>query len=230
MTFAVIRFGGSNCDLDVYHVLNDVLGAPTDLVWYKDPVGEYDGIVIPGGFSYGDYLRAGAIAARTPIMNSVKQFASVGKPVLGICNGFQILVESGLLSGALSTNEYPKFCCKWVDLRIEKTDTAFTSKFKKGEVMRMPIAHKEGNFFADSDTLKSMNLHQRVAFRYVDSEGDVTASANPNGSVENIAGVVNESGNVLGMMPHPERASESVLGGDDGLRIFESMVEYADRL
>ena len=230
MTFAVIRFGGSNCDLDVYHVLNDVLGAPTDLVWYKDPVGEYDGIVIPGGFSYGDYLRAGAIAARTPIMNSVKQFASVGKPVLGICNGFQILVESGLLSGALSTNEYPKFCCKWVDLRIEKTDTAFTSKFKKGEVVRMPIAHKEGNFFADSDTLKSMNLHQRVAFRYVDSEGDATASANPNGSVENIAGVVNESGNVLGMMPHPERASESVLGGDDGLRIFESMVEYADRL
>jgi len=230
MTFAVIRFGGSNCDLDVYHVLNDVLGAPTDLVWYKDPVGEYDGIVIPGGFSYGDYLRAGAIAARTPVMNSVKQFASVGKPVLGICNGFQILVESGLLSGALSTNEYPKFCCKWVDLRIEKTDTAFTSKFKKGEVVRMPIAHKEGNFFADSDTLKSMNLHQRVAFRYVDSEGSATASANPNGSVENIAGVVNESGNVLGMMPHPERASESVLGGDDGFRIFESMVEYADRL
>ena len=230
MTFAVIRFGGSNCDLDVYHVLNDVLGAPTDLVWYKDPVGEYDGIVIPGGFSYGDYLRAGAIAARTPIMNSVKQFASVGKPVLGICNGFQILVESGLLSGALSTNEYPKFCCKWVDLRIEKTDTAFTSKFKKGEVVRMPIAHKEGNFFADSDTLKSMNSHQRVAFRYVDSEGDATATANPNGSVENIAGVVNESGNVLGMMPHPERASESVLGGEDGLRIFESMVGYADRL
>lgn len=230
MTFAVIRFGGSNCDLDVYHVLNDVLGAPTDLVWYKDPVGEYDGIVIPGGFSYGDYLRAGAIAARTPIMNSVKQFASVGKPVLGICNGFQILVESGLLSGALSTNEYPKFCCKWVDLRIEKTDTAFTSKFKKGAVVRMPIAHKEGNFFADSDMLKSMNLHQRVAFRYVDSEGAATASANPNGSVENIAGVVNESGNVLGMMPHPERASESVLGGDDGFRIFESMVEYADRL
>ncbi|MCD6206527.1 MAG: phosphoribosylformylglycinamidine synthase I [Methanosarcinales archaeon] len=230
MTFAVIRFGGSNCDLDVYHVLNDVLGAPTDLVWYKDPVGEYDGIVIPGGFSYGDYLRAGAIAARTPIMNSVKQFASVGKPVLGICNGFQILVESGLLSGALSTNEYPKFCCKWVDLRIEKTDTTFTSKFKKGEVVRMPIAHKEGNFFADSDTLKSMNLHQRVAFRYVDSEGDATASANPNGSVENIAGVVNKTGNVLGMMPHPERASESVLGGDDGFRIFESMVEYADRL
>ena len=230
MTFAVIRFGGSNCDLDVYHVLSDVLGAPTDLVWYKDPVGEYDGIVIPGGFSYGDYLRAGAIAARTPIMNSVKQFASAGKPVLGICNGFQILVESGLLAGALSTNEYPKFCCKWVDLRIEKTDTAFTSKFKKGEVVRMPIAHKEGNFFADSDTLKSMNSHQRVAFRYVDSEGDATATANPNGSVENIAGVVNESGNVLGMMPHPERASESVLGGDDGLRIFESMVEYADRL
>ncbi|HDJ37979.1 MAG TPA: phosphoribosylformylglycinamidine synthase I [Methanosarcinales archaeon] len=230
MTFAVIRFGGSNCDLDVYHVLNDVLGAPTDLVWYKDPVGEYDGIVIPGGFSYGDYLRAGAIAARTPIMNSVKQFASVGKPVLGICNGFQILVESGLLSGALSTNEYPKFCCKWVDLRIEKTDTTFTSKFKKGEVVRMPIAHKEGNFFADSDTLKSMNLHQRVAFRYVDSEGDATASANPNGSVENIAGVVNKTGNVLGMMPHPERASESVLGGDDGFRIFESMVEYVDRL
>jgi len=148
--------------------------------------------------------------------------------VLGICNGFQILVESGLLPGALRTNEYPKFCCRWVNLRVEKTDTAFTSKFRKGEIVRMPIAHKEGNFFADDATLRGMNSNREIAFRYVDSDGDAVPDSNPNGSVANTAGVVNTSGTVLGMMPHPERASEAVLGSDDGLRIFESMVEYAD--
>ncbi len=226
MKFAIIRFGGSNCDLDVHHILNDVLGVPTDLIWYKDSIEGYDGVVIPGGFSYGDYLRAGSIAASTQIMESVKQLADDGKPVIGICNGFQILVESGLLPGALCTNVYPKFCCKWVDLRVENNDTAFTSRFEKGEVVRMPIAHKEGNFFADDAALSDLNSHQRVVFRYVDSGGDVVPAANPNGSVENIAGIVNESGNVLGMMPHPERASESILGSDDGLKVFESMVGY----
>lgn len=230
MKFAIIRFGGSNCDLDVYHVMNDVLGVSTDLVWYKDSIKDYDGIIIPGGFSYGDYLRAGAIAARTPIMNSVKCLADEGKPVIGICNGFQILVESGLLSGALRTNNYPKFCCRWVNLRVENTGTAFTSNFREGEVVKMPVAHREGNFFADDSALHILNSRQRVVFRYVDPDGNVVPSANPNGSVENIAGIVNESGNVLGMMPHPERASESILGSDDGLGIFESMVEYVSGL
>ncbi|MCK4652297.1 MAG: phosphoribosylformylglycinamidine synthase I [Methanosarcinales archaeon] len=227
MKFAIIRFGGSNCDLDVYHILSDVLGVPTDLVWYKDSIDRYDGVVIPGGFSYGDYLRAGSIAASTWIMESVKGLADDGKPVIGICNGFQILVESGLLPGALRTNVYPKFCCKWADLRVENTDTAFTSKFRKGEVVRMPIAHKEGNFFADDATLSDLNSHHQVVFRYVDRGGDVVPAANPNGSVENIAGIVNESGNVLGMMPHPERASEPILGSADGRKVFESMIEYA---
>lgn len=230
MKFAVIRFGGSNCDMDVHHILSDLLGVSTDLVWYKDSIKDYDGVVIPGGFSYGDYLRAGAIAARTPIMNAVKRLADEGKPVLGICNGFQILVESGLLPGALTTNVYPKFCCRWVNLRVENTGTAFTSNFSEGEIVRMPIAHREGNFFADDVTLHILNSHHRVAFRYVDSDGNAVADANPNGSVENIAGVASERGNVIGMMPHPERASEPVLGSDDGLRIFESMVGYVSGL
>ena len=229
MKFAVIRFGGSNCDSDVHHILNDLLDVSTDLVWYKDSIEGYDGVVIPGGFSYGDYLRAGAIAARTPIMNSVKRLADNGKPVIGICNGFQILAEAGLLPGALRTNEYPKFCCKWVNLRVENTDTAFTSGFKEGEIVRMPVAHKEGNFFADDAALQDMNSRHQIVFRYVDPDGNTADYANPNGSVENIAGIVNGSGNVLGMMPHPERASEATLGSDDGRRIFESMVEYAEQ-
>jgi len=230
MKIAVLQFGGSNCDYDVQYVLNEVVGVDADLIWYKDKLEGYDGVVIPGGFSYGDYLRAGAIAARAPIMNSVRKMADKGLPVIGICNGFQILAESGLLPGALCTNVYPKFCCKWVDLRVENTDTAFTSRFEKGEVVRMPIAHKEGNYFADDAALSELNFRQRVVFRYVDSVGNVVPAANPNGSVENIAGVVNESGNVLGMMPHPERASESILGSDDGLKVFESMVEYANQM
>ncbi|MEA1944168.1 MAG: phosphoribosylformylglycinamidine synthase I [Euryarchaeota archaeon] len=230
MKFAVIRFGGSNCDLDVHRILSDLLDISTDMVWYKDSIKDYDGIIIPGGFSYGDYLRAGAIAARTPIMNAVRRLADEGKPVLGICNGFQILVEAGLLPGALCTNVYPKFCCRWVNLRVENTGTAFTSNFREGEIVRMPIAHREGNFFVDDATLHILNSHQRIVFRYVDPDGNAVADANPNGSVENIAGIVSEKGNVLGMMPHPERASESVLGSDDGLRVFESMVGYAERV
>ncbi|WP_094228691.1 phosphoribosylformylglycinamidine synthase subunit PurQ [Methanolobus psychrotolerans] len=227
MSIGIVQFGGSNCDLDVLHVLKDVLGVDAELVWYKEEnLKRFDGIVIPGGFSYGDYLRAGAIAARTPIMNSVKELAEAGKPVIGICNGFQVLTESGLLEGALTTNNYPKFRCEPAFLRVEITDTPFTSKFRKGEVVSIPIAHMEGNFYADESALSGLEDNDQVAFRYVDKNGKVTDEANPNGSQENIAGIVSIKRNVLGMMPHPERASEEILGSKDGIRIFESMVEF----
>ncbi len=227
MKIAILQFGGTNCDLDVLHVLKDVVGVDAETVWYKqEDLTRFDGVVVPGGFSYGDYLRAGAIAARTPIMNSVKKLAAEGKPVLGICNGFQILTEARVLEGALTTNEYPKFRCHWTNLRVETVDTPFTSKFRKGEVIRMPVAHMEGQFYAEEKTLAELDENEQVVFRYVDDNGKVTDEANPNGSLENIAGIVNTSRNIFGLMPHPERASESVLGSDDGLKIFESMVDY----
>jgi len=227
MTIAIVQFGGSNCDQDVLHVLKDVVGLDARLVWYKEEnLSGFEGVVIPGGFSYGDYLRAGAIAARTPIMESVKKLAAEGKPVLGICNGFQVLTESGLLSGALTTNMYPKFRCQPTCLRVESTETPFTSRFKKGEVVRIPIAHKEGNFYANEATLAQLEHDDLVVFRYVDAEGHVTDEVNPNGSQENIAGIVSTSRNVLGMMPHPERAAEEILGSKDGLKVFQSMADY----
>jgi phosphoribosylformylglycinamidine synthase len=227
MTIAIVQFGGSNCDQDVLHVLKDVVGLDARLVWYKEEnLSGFEGVVIPGGFSYGDYLRAGAIAARTPIMESVKKLATEGKPVLGICNGFQVLTESGLLSGALTTNMYPKFRCQPTCLRVESTETPFTSRFKKGEVVRIPIAHKEGNFYANEATLAQLEHDDLVVFRYVDAEGHVTDDVNPNGSQENIAGIVSTSRNVLGMMPHPERAAEEILGSKDGLKVFQSMADY----
>jgi phosphoribosylformylglycinamidine synthase I len=226
MKIAVLQFGGSNCDYDVQYVMSTIIGVEADLVWYKDDLHGYDGVVIPGGFSYGDYLRAGAIAAKTPIMDSVRMMASKGLPVIGICNGFQILVESGLLPGALMSNSYPKFRCQWVYLRVENNTSPFTKKFREGEVIRIPIAHMEGNYYADDTILSELNSSHRVAFRYVNSSGNATEEANPNGSRQNIAGVLNTQGNVLGMMPHPERASEEILGSTDGKRIFHSMVEY----
>jgi phosphoribosylformylglycinamidine synthase len=230
MKIAIIQFGGTNCDLDVLHILKDVMGVDAETIWYKqEDLTDFDGAVIPGGFSYGDYLRAGAIAARTPIMDSVKRLAAEGKPVLGICNGFQILTEARVLEGALTTNEYPKFRCEWTNLRVETVDTPFTSKFRKGEVIRMPIAHMEGKFYAEENSLAELDENAQVVFRYVDEKGRVTDASNPNGSLENIAGITNSSRNILGLMPHPERASESILGSDDGLRVFESMVEYIDK-
>ncbi|NPE27532.1 phosphoribosylformylglycinamidine synthase subunit PurQ [Methanococcoides sp. SA1] len=227
MTIAIIQFGGSNCDLDVLHVLEDVVGTEAELIWYKEhDLDKYDGVIIPGGFSYGDYLRAGAIASRTPIMDSIKKMADEGKPIMGICNGFQILTESGLLDGALTTNEYPKFRCEWTNLRVETNDSPFTSTFKKGEVIRIPIAHMEGNFYADEATLSNIEDNDLVAFRYVDNANHVTDDVNPNGSQENIAGILSGNRNVMGLMPHPERASEDILGSNDGVRMFESMVEY----
>lgn len=227
MKIAIIQFGGSNCDLDVLHVLQDVVGVDAELVWYKEEdLSQYDGAVIPGGFSYGDYLRAGAIAARTPIMDAIKKMASEGKPIMGICNGFQVLTESGLLDGALMTNKYPKFRCETTYLKIENTDTPFTSKFKKGEIVKIPIAHMEGNFYADKDTLARLNDNGQIVLKYSDKNGNVTDNVNPNGSQENIAGIIDPNRNVIGLMPHPERASEAILGSEDGIRMFQSMVDY----
>jgi phosphoribosylformylglycinamidine synthase I len=226
MKIAVLQFGGSNCDYDVHYVLTEVVGVDADLVWYKDELKGYDGVVVPGGFSYGDYLRAGAIAARAPIMDAVRKMADKGLPVIGICNGFQILVESGLLPGALMTNRYPKFKCQWVSLRVDNNSSPFTNAFKKGEIINLPIAHMEGNYFADDTTISDLNSQERIAFRYVDPQGQPTLDANPNGSIENIAGVLNAGGNVLGMMPHPERASEEILGSANGKKIFNSMIDY----
>ncbi|NKQ39382.1 MAG: phosphoribosylformylglycinamidine synthase subunit PurQ [Methanosarcinales archaeon] len=226
MKIAIIQFGGSNCDLDVLHILEDIIKVDVRLVWFKDELKGYDAAIIPGGFSYGDYLRAGAIAARTPIMNSIKKMEEEGKLIMGICNGFQILTESGILDGALTTNEYPKFRCHNTLLRVENNEIPFLNKFKKGEIVNIPIAHAEGNFYADDATLSKLNENSQIAFRYSEKDGTISKKSNPNGSKENIAGIVNTKKTVIGLMPHPERASESILGSKDGLKIFESMVEY----
>lgn len=230
MRFAVIRFGGSNCDLDTVHVLDEVLGVPTDLVWYRDGLRRgYDAVVLPGGFSYGDYLRAGAIAARTPIMADVLRHVEAGGLVLGICNGAQIGAESGLVPGIFTQNEVPRFVCRPTHLRVETAESPFTLLFRRGEVIQLPVAHGEGRYVAPPETVAQLNRERRVAFRYCDADGQVTAEANPNGSVEGIAGVLSGNRNVLVMMPHPERASEQVLGSEDGRRIFESMIAHCCR-
>ena len=223
MHFAVIVFPGSNCDHDAYHVFQHVLDVPVEFVWHKEnDLEKFDAILIPGGFSYGDYLRTGAIARFSPIMESVIQEAKAGKPVFGICNGFQILIESGLLPGALIINQEVRFLSQDVTLEVATTDSIYTQSLKKGQKLIMPIAHKQGNYIADNDTLKMLEDQDRVAFRY--SKGK---DGNPNGSMKRIAGIMNKKRNVLGMMPHPERAAELVLGSEDGLEIFKSMIGVA---
>lgn len=229
MRFAVIQFGGSNCDLDTHHVLQDVCGVDTDLIWYKGGLGrEYDAVVIPGGFSYGDYLRAGAIAARTPIMSQVLTHTRAGKLLLGICNGAQIGAETGLIPGTFTINAYPKFICRWVHIRVETADSPFTSQYQKGTVVKIPIAHKEGRYEAPAPAIGILNREGRIAFRFCDEKGVSTPQSNSNGSVEHITGVFNEQKNVLLMMPHPERASEAILGSEDGRGIFESMIAHIE--
>jgi phosphoribosylformylglycinamidine synthase subunit PurQ / glutaminase len=225
MNFAVLQFPGSNCDQDVVHVLKSVLGQPARLLWHKDhSLGDADAVVVPGGFSYGDYLRTGAIARFSPVMKAVQQFAANGGLVLGICNGFQILCEAGLLPGALIRNRSLQFRCEHVYLKTETPDSPFTSQVPSGSLLRVPVAHGEGCYFADQDTLKRLGEKDQVLWRYVNAAGEVTEQASPNGSVQNIAGICNETRNVAGLMPHPERASESILGCADGLWIFQSMV------
>ena len=226
MNFAVLQFPGSNCDQDVVHVLRNVLGHSARLLWHKDQsLGGADAVVIPGGFSYGDYLRTGAIARFSPVMQAVQQFAANGGMVLGICNGFQILCEAGLLPGALIRNRSLQFRCENVFLKTLTTDSPFTSQVPAGKLLRIPIAHGEGCYFADSAPLARLRTGNQVLWQYVDAQGDPSEMANPNGSVENIAGICNEARNVAGLMPHPERASESILGCADGRLLFESMIQ-----
>ena len=226
MKFGVLVFPGSNCDHDTYNVIAEVAQQPVSFLWHdSEDLGGVDAVLVPGGFAYGDYLRTGAIARFSPVMQSVKKFAESGGLVLGICNGFQILTESGLLPGALMRNAGLKYICKQVHLRVESADSPFTNQLQKGEVLQIPIGHMEGNYYCDAETLRALEAEDRVAFRYSTPEGEITAGANPNGSLANIAGILNEGRNVLGMMPHPDRSSEKLLGSADGLRIFSSMIE-----
>jgi phosphoribosylformylglycinamidine synthase I len=226
MKFGVLVFPGSNCDHDTYNVVEKVLGQPVTFLWHaSEDLERCDAILVPGGFAYGDYLRTGAIAKFAPIMQSVKRFANSGGLVLGICNGFQILCESGLLPGALMRNASQRYICKQVHLRTETADSPFTQGIEQGCILRMPIGHMEGNYFCNVETLATLNRDRRVAFRYANAEGICDARSNANGSLENIAGILSEGRNVLGMMPHPDRSSESLLGSSDGLRIFKSMAQ-----
>lgn len=226
MKFGVVIFPGSNCDHDTYHVISKVIGQPVDFIWHKEQeVDRFDAIILPGGFSYGDYLRSGAIARFSPVMRSIKEFAQAGGLVMGICNGFQILCEAGLLPGALLRNRDLKFICEHVNVRVERTDTAFTSACTDGQVLSVPIAHGEGNYFCDQATLDELEREKRVIFRYCDARGALAPEANINGSLNHIAGICNRERNVLGLMPHPERASESVLGSNDGRILFRSMAD-----
>jgi phosphoribosylformylglycinamidine synthase len=225
MNFAVLQFPGSNCDQDAVHVLRNVLGHTARLVWHKDAsLGDADAVIVPGGFSYGDYLRTGAIARFSPVMQAVKQFADNGGLVLGICNGFQILCEAHLLPGALVRNKSLQFRCENVFLKSPTADSPFTNKIPAGKLIRVPIAHGEGSYFADQETLSQLQANNQILWQYADAAGALTEGANPNGSQLNIAGVCNTCRNVAGLMPHPERASEKLLGSDDGLLIFQSMI------
>ncbi len=225
MKFGVVQFPGSNCDFDTFHVLRDVMKRPTVMLWHKDhDLRDVDCVVLPGGFSYGDYLRSGAIARFSPLMQEVKAFARRGGRLLGICNGFQILLELGLLPGAMLRNKNLKFLCQHVHIRVENARTDFTRAARKGQVLRVPIAHFDGNYYAPPRVLRDLETNGQVVFRYCDADGNVTPEANVNGSLDSIAGIRSAAGNVLGLMPHPERASEALLGSADGRTIFESLI------
>lgn len=218
MKFAVLVFPGSNCDIDMFHAIKDELGEEVEYVWHTaTSLDGFDGALVPGGFSYGDYLRCGAMANQSNIMSALKEFAAQGKPVLGVCNGFQILTEAGLLPGALIRNKNLKFMCRTVQLKVENNNTLFTNGYEEEEVINIPIAHGEGNYYCDDETLASLQANNQIVFTY---EGE-----NPNGSLADIAGIINKEGNVLGMMPHPERAANEIVGGADGLKLFKSIVK-----
>ena len=224
--FGVVVFPGSNCDYDTYYALKHVLNQDVKFIWHKEgSVGDVDVVVLPGGFSYGDYLRPGAIARFSPVMKDVVRFAKGGGVVIGICNGFQILLEAGLLPGAMLRNKGLRFVCKFVYIRVENANTRFTAECHKGDVLKIPIAHGDGNYYVDNETLSELIANDQIVFRYCDRYGNVTDGANPNGSIYNIAGIVNRGGNVLGMMPHPERCSEPILGSTDGAKIFGSVIK-----
>ena len=225
MKFAVVVFPGSNCEADCFHIVKDLLGCGADYVWHKETdLKGTDAVVLPGGFAYGDYLRAGALARFSPVMDAVADFARGGGPVLGICNGFQVLLEAGLLPGAVRVNRGLRYVCRDVFLRVENEDTAFTRLYERGAVVRMPIGHMEGNYTAPPEVLEQLEREKRVVFRYCDESGRVTDTANPNGAAANIAGISNREGNVVGLMPHPDRCSEGILGNDVGRKMFESVV------
>lgn len=222
----IVVFPGSNCDHDAFYVADTILEQDARLIWHKEgSLGDVDVVILPGGFSYGDYLRCGAIARFSPVMKDVVRFANTGGLVIGICNGFQVLTEAGLLPGVLLRNKSLLFICKYLHLRVENANTKFTNRCRQGEVLEIPIAHGEGNYFTDPETLQRIEENQQVVFRYCDRSGHLTDEANPNGSLNNIAGILNEAGNVLGMMPHPERASDPVLKHTDGKKIFESIIQ-----
>ena len=228
MNVAIIQFPGTNCDIDTYRVFNELLDVEPTLIWHEKTTDleRFDAIVLPGGFSYGDRLRAGIIAAYSPVIKQLKKLSLKGKPIIGICNGFQILVESGLLPGALLTNSNLKFICKWVDLKVE-SNNLFTNSFQSNSIIKMPIAHNEGRYYVSEEKLQELERNNQIVLRYSDSEGNTSIDNNPNGSISNIAAVSNSDGNVLGMMPHPERASDSLLSpysSDDGIGIFRSMI------
>lgn len=228
MTFAIVVFPGSNCDHDAYHAAKHVLGAEAVFAWHKDTsLAGADVVVLPGGFAHGDYLRTGAIARFSPIMAEVKRFAAAGGPVIGICNGFQVLLEVGLLPGAMLRNRSLKFQCEQVHVRVEQVDTPFTTACRPGQILRLPIAHGEGNYYAEPDVVARLERNRQIVFRYVTPDGQATDAGNPNGSVANIAGLCSEARNVVGLMPHPERACELALGSADGLLLFESVVRTA---
>ena len=225
--FAVCVFPGSNCEEDVHYALESVLGEPTDLVWHKETsLDGYDAAILPGGFAHGDYLRVGAIARFSPIMSSVEAMAEAGKPVIGICNGFQMLQEAGLLPGAMLRNQSLTYICRYLYLRAERRDSPMTKTLGEGDVVRVPIGHADGNFYADVETLDALERDDRVVFRYVNEEGELDDESNPNGAARAIAGINNEQGNVVGLMPHPDRCYEPELGTDDGRKLFESLVAW----